>query len=137
MTIVNYPTLNALRQELESLAAAQRMLVATEARTRTRLGKGQRVYRVDWCDGSHYWLTEPQRRVVVALLEALGSASPEVDQRTLIRASGVQATRLIEVFPPPCEAWGKLIVEGKRAGHYRLPDPPEVVEDCPRLESEA
>jgi hypothetical protein len=110
---MNYVHLNNLLDDLVRLKASE------GARERRETAQRGKVTRVDWFDGESYWLTEPQRRVVSALAEVYAGKCPEVDQRTLIRESGVAAHRLAEVFAGS-PAWGALVVEGSRAGYYRL-----------------
>lgn len=130
MSLTRFPSLAALHSDLTRLNACERVRDDRDARTRTRVVNGRDFTLIEYA-GRSYWLDDPQRRVVAVLLEALGSANPEVDQRTLIRASGLSVARLEIVFARS-KAWGELVIPGRRPAHFRLPDPPEVQGEAER-----
>lgn len=84
--------------------------------------------KVAWPGAGAHLLNRQQRAVVSLLVEAWEDGTIEVSQAALLRAAGVSLTRLVELFrtDPGKSAWGRLIVPGKGAGTYRLPEPPEV-----------
>lgn len=111
----DYPALTELYRDLSRLAAAGAARAASPGPEWSRV-------RVPWA--GEFLLNRAQRAVVAELLEALGSASPEVDQRQLLRSAGSSARRLADVFKGSA-AWGRLVVPGGRAGHYRLAPSPQ------------
>jgi hypothetical protein len=120
-----YPTLHLLSKDLQALEATASQWEATRRRDRLRVTDGATLCRVDWA-GESWWLNEPQRNVVRVLLEALASTDPDVDQRVLIRASGMPGVRRLEEVFAGSTAWGVLVLPGRRPATYRLPDPPEI-----------
>jgi hypothetical protein len=113
---------------LAALSAAETVREAHTARDRLRVSEGRDLVRVDVPGHDAYWLTTEQRDVVRTLLDAaLNSRSPEVNGPALSRAAGRPGVRLSEVFAGS-PAWGKLVVRGTQAGHYRLCDLPGVDE---------
>lgn len=111
----DFPALAALYQDLRRLAAATRARVASP-------GPEWRRVRVPW--SGEYLLNRGQLAAVAELMEAAGSACPEVDQRHLLAAAGSDARRLADLFRGS-EAWGRLVVPGERPGHYRLAPSPD------------
>lgn len=114
----DYSTLDALYRDLSRLSVSE----SARAAARGSPGPDWSRVAVPWV--GEFLMSRPQRAVVRELLDALTSASPEVDQRQLLRAAGSGARRLADLFRGS-EAWGRLVVPGERAGHYRLPAPPD------------
>jgi hypothetical protein len=125
--LYDYPSLRNLHDDLARLDARLTVMDSSRRRARTRVIDGRDCALVEY-GALRFWLDDAQRRVVAVLMEALCSASPDVDQRTLLRAAGVPGVRrLAEVFGGGAHpAWGTLVVPGRAAATYRLPDPPEV-----------
>ncbi len=121
------PALRAMRSEI------RRSIPGAAGRTPpvvagVRFDQGRDRCRVSWPGLGVFHLTKAQVAVIRLLLDAAGSRRREVDQATLIRASGERAVRLAEVFVGS-GAWGVLVVPGPSGGHYQAAD----VEDATPL----
>lgn len=125
MSLDQFPALKGLRDDLNGLHLERTVRRDGEKRRGIRHVDGRDLHRVaiDWVAGE-FLVTPEQWRVIELLYDALGSASPEVPQSALLRASGSKARRLEEVFRGS-PAWGRLVVPGSRTAHFCLPPRPD------------
>lgn len=84
-------------------------------RTPRHLSDFQLVY---WPGLGRFRFTRQQSRAVAVLWQAMLDGTHFVDQLTLLRAAGSDASRCSDLFRR-CEAWGTLIIRGEGA-LYRL-----------------
>lgn len=93
--------------------------------------------KVYWPGVGTYTLRPMQREVVRVLWEAWQDGTHDVSQAVLLRASGSQCSKLVDVFRDS-NAWNTLVVRAESGrGYYRLPplpgEPPPDPE-VPRVE---
>jgi hypothetical protein len=123
-----YPSLSRLLGELRQLDKTGTLhsgAARVKGGGRFEFRRGRDVGRFTWPGVGDFWLTRQQQEVVAILLDAyFECASPDVQQRYLLRQVGSDATQLATVFAES-DAWGKLIVPGHVVGSYRLATPAE------------
>lgn len=73
---------------------------------------------INWF-GMVYSFTEPQSHAVRLLWESWQNGTPDVSDKTLIRAAESEAVLLRDVFKDH-PAWGGMIAEGGTRGTHRL-----------------
>lgn len=84
---------------------------------------------VRWPGHPEYVFGEKQATVVGVLWDARFDGScPDVGQQTLLHAAESDGQRLRDLFRNH-PAWGELVVQGARAGSFRLPELPEDIPD--------
>lgn len=72
-----------------------------------------------FANGEEYTFTSKQAEVVRVLIEAYENGTPNVGQAALLEAAESPQGELKDVFRNQ-EAWGTLIIPGKRKGTFRL-----------------
>jgi len=70
-------------------------------------------------DGTEYFLTSKQARVIEMLHEAHEQGTPEVGQHSILETLE-SGKRLRDVFKSNLDAWTNLIRKGTRKGTFRL-----------------
>jgi hypothetical protein len=106
-----YPALSGLLEDLRRISGGNGKAAREEPRP---------AGRFHWPGVGHFWLFGEQQKVVALLAEAyFDCRSPDVAQKTLLRAIGSTHARLEQAFEDS-DAWGTLVVPGRTAGTYRL-----------------
>ena len=135
MSLARYPTLRGLLEDLSSLAAGEAVRSRVREVARRDADADANAVWVPWL-GRRYWCSPPQQAVVRELIDAhVNSASPDVDERVLLRRAGIGGGRLADLFRGH-PAWGELILPGERAATFRVSPPPEEIVEEPRVEPE-
>lgn len=122
----DYPTLSGLFVDLtrmEKVGVIQSGSATLKGGAKIQFTRGRQIGRLNWPGVGDFWLDRQQQEVVAVLMEAYFECDvPDVPDATLLRAIESKENHIAKVFRGT-DAYGKLVVKGKRPGTSRLAAP--------------